>query len=133
MAGGIGIQADYTGPALPRLARRSSGTDQVRRLLSLAVILDGGRLSNAARVGCVTLQIVRDWVLRFSAERPDGLIARKAPGKASILNDEQRRALIAIVKSGPTRASHGVVRWRLIDLARWVRDEFGLLINKQTL
>ena len=70
------------------------------------------------RFGGVTLQIVRDWVLRFNAEGPDGLISRKAPGKASILNDEQRRALLEIVESGPTPASHGVVRWRLIDLAQ---------------
>jgi transposase len=40
-------------------------------LLSLAVILDGGRRSDAARFGGVTLQIVRDWVLRFNAEGPD--------------------------------------------------------------
>jgi transposase len=46
------------------------------------------------------LQIVRDWVLRFNAEGPDGLISRKAPGKASILNDEQRRALIEMVEAG---------------------------------
>ena len=76
---------------------------------------------------------MRDWVLRFNAEGLDGLISRKAPGRASILNDEQRRALVEIVESGPIPASHGVVRWRLIDLAQWVRDTFGLSITKQTL
>ena len=133
MAGAIGIRGDYTGAALRRFARRCGDADQVRRLLSLAVSLDGGRRSDAARVGGVTLQIVRDWVLRFNAEGPDGLISRKAPGRASILNDEQRRALVEIVESGPIPASHGVVRWRLIDLAQWVRDTFGLSITKQTL
>lgn len=133
MAGAIGMRGDYTGPDLRRLARRCSDADQVRRLLSLAVILDGGSRSDAAKAGGVTLQIVRDWVLRFNAEGPDGLISRKAPGKVSILNDEQRRALVEIVESGPIPASHGVVRWRLIDLAQWVRDEFGLSITKQTL
>jgi hypothetical protein len=62
MAGAIGIRGDYTGAALRRFARRCGDADQVRRLLSLAVILDGGRRSDAARVGGVTLQIVRDWV-----------------------------------------------------------------------
>ena len=81
------------------------------------------RCGDAARVGGVTLQIVRDWVLRFNAEGPDGLISRKAPGKASILNDEQRRALIEMAETEPIPASHGVVRWRLIDLAQWVHDE----------
>ena len=99
----------------------------------MAAIVDGGSRSDAARVGGVTLQIVRDWVLRFNAEGPDGLISRKAPGKVPILNDEQRRALAEIVEAGPIPASHGVVRWRLIDLAQWIRDEFGLSITKQTL
>ena len=127
------MRGDYTDAALPLLARRCSDADQVRRLLSLAVILDGGRRSDAARVGGVTLQIVRNWVLRFNAEGPDGLISRKAPGKASILNDEQRRVLIEMIEAGPIPTSHGVVRWRLIDLAQSAHDEFGLSITKQTL
>ena len=97
------------------------------------MILDGGRRSDAARAGGVTLQIVRDWVLRFNAEGPDGLISRKAPGKASILNDEQCRALIETIEAGPIPTSHGVVRWRLIDLAQSAHDEFGLSITQQTL
>ena len=98
-----------------------------------AFAVAGGRRSDAARVGGVALQIVRNWVLRFNAEGPDGLISRKAPGKASILNDEQRRALIEMIEAGPIPTSHGVVRWRLIDLAQSAHDEFGLSITKQTL
>jgi transposase len=133
MAGAIGLRGDYSGADLRRLARRCGDADQVRRLLALAVILDGGSRSEAAKVGGVTLQIVRDWVLRFNAEGPDGLASRKAPGKVPILNDEQRRALVEMVEAGPIPASHGVVRWRLIDLAQWIWDEFGLSITKQTL
>jgi transposase len=133
MAGAIGLRGDYSGAVLRRLARRCGDADQVRRFLALAVILDGGSRSEAAKVGGVTLQIARDWVLRFNAEGPDGLVSRKAPGKVPILNDEQRRALAEIVEAGPIPASHGVVRWRLIDLAQWVWDEFGLSITKQTL
>jgi transposase len=133
MAGAIGLRGDYSGGDLRRLARRSGDADQVRRLLALAVIFDGGSRSEAAKVGGVTLQIVRDWVLRFNAEGPDGLVSRKAPGKVPILNDAQRRALAEAVEAGPIPASHGVVRWRLIDLAQWIWDEFGLSITKQTL
>ena len=133
MAGAIGLCGDYTGADLRRLARRCGDADQVRRLLALAVILNGGSRSEAAQVGGVTLQIVRDWVLRFNAEGPDGLASRKAPGKVAILNDAQRRALAETVEAGPFPASHGVVRWRLVDLAQWVWDEFGLSITKQTL
>ncbi|GLK45539.1 hypothetical protein GCM10017612_34590 [Novosphingobium resinovorum] len=75
----------------------------MRRLLAMASILDGGRRSDAAKIGGVTLQIVRDWVIRFNAEGPDGLKSRKAPGKPSILGDEQRRALAAQVEAGPIR------------------------------
>lgn len=102
-------------------------------MLALAVILEGGSRSEAAKVGGVTLQIVRDWALRFNAEGPDGLVSRKSPGKTPILNDAQRLALAETVEAGPIPASHGVVRWRLVDLAQWIWDEFGLSITKQTL
>ena len=75
------------------------------------------------RLGRVGLQTVRDWVLAFNAEGPSGLIDRKTPGNAPLLNDAQRRALARVVEEGPMPAAHGVVRWRLLDLARWVFDE----------
>jgi len=81
----------------------------------------------------VTLQIVRDWVIRFNAEGPDGLATRKAPGRSAILNDEQRARHAEQVETGPIPAAHGVVRWRLIDLAQWVWDEFGLSVTRHTL
>ena len=54
----------------------------------------------------------------------------KAPGNASLLNEQQRQALHRIVESGPLPAVHGVVRWRLIDLAQWVFDEFRISIEQ---
>jgi transposase len=81
----------------------------------------------------VTLQIVRDWVLRFNEVGPEGLATRKAPGPPSILNDEQRALLAQQVESGPIPAAHGVVRWRLVDLAQWIWDEFGLSVTRFTL
>ena len=84
-------------------------------------------------VSGVGLQIIRDWVLRFNAEGPDGLIDRKSPGASPKLNDAQRRALCAIVESGPIPAIHGVVRWRLIDLMQWVWEEFGISLSEPTM
>lgn len=133
MAASLVVRSDYTGSDLRAFARRSDDAQQVRRLLAMASILDGGRRSDAAKIGGVTLQIVRDWVIRFNAEGPDGLKSRKAPGKPSILGDEQRRALAAQVEAGPIPSAHGVVRWRLVDLAQWVWDEFGLSISPQSL
>jgi Winged helix-turn helix len=72
-------------------------------------------------------------VLRFKAEGSDGVITRKAPGKASILDDHHRKALAAIVEAGPIPASHGVVRWRIVDLAAGLHDEFGLSVTRYTL
>lgn len=133
MSGAIEVRGDVPAAELRRIARRCADGDQVRRLLAIALILDGGSRSDAARLAGVTLQIVRDWVIRFNAEGPDGLATRKAPGRATILNDEQRARLAEQVEAGPIPAAHGVVRWRLIDLAQWVWDEFGLSVTRHTL
>ena len=93
MAAAIELRGDFTGDDLRRLARASRDAKQVRRLLALAVICEGGTRTEAARVGGVGLQIVRDWVVRFNAEGPEGLIDRKAPGKAPTLTPEHRAAL----------------------------------------
>lgn len=133
MAAAIGVQTDHASEDLRRFARRCGDPDQVRRLLAMALILDGGSRSDAAKFAGVTLQIVRDWVLRFNSDGPDGLATRKAPGRAPILNDEQRTRLAEIVEAGPIPASHGVVRWRLADLAQWVWDEFAVSVTRYTL
>ncbi len=59
------------------VAKRSRDSAQSRRLLALGVIYDGR--SDAARFAGVGLQIIRDWVLRFNAEGPEGLKNRKPP------------------------------------------------------
>jgi transposase len=93
----------------------------------------GGSRGEAARIGGVGIQTVRDWVLAFNAAGPEGLIDGKAPGKAPLLNTAQRAALQRIVETGPNPAVDGVVRWRLIDLAQWVYAEVSISISKQTL
>lgn len=133
MSAAIALRTDFTGSELRDLARYTRDANQARRLLALAVIYDGGSRSEAARVGGVGLQIVRDWVLRFNVEGPDGLIDRKAPGPMPRLNEEHRAALAAAVESGPIPAIHGVVRWRLIDLCQWLWEEFRVAVARQTL
>ncbi|MBB4860821.1 transposase [Novosphingobium chloroacetimidivorans] len=95
----------------------------------MALILDGGSRSEAAKAAGVTLQILRDRVPRFNADGPNGLAARKAPGRAAVLNDEQRTRLAVMVEAGPIPAAHGVVRWRLADLAQWIWDEFEFSVT----
>ena len=67
----------------------------------------------AAVIGGVTLQVIRDWVLRFNAAGPDGLKTRKAPGQRPKLASRHRAALAAMIENGPIPAVHGVVRWRI--------------------
>jgi transposase len=133
MASAVALRADFTAARMRALARSSRDANQVRRLLALATIYEGGTRSAAAQSGGVGLQTVRDWVLRFNAAGPDGLIDTLPPGAVGLLDDAQRQALAQIVESGPIPASHGVVRWRLIDLAQWVWDEFAISVSKQTL
>ena len=132
MSSAIGLREDFDGAALRRLARLSKSANQARRLLALAQIYDGSSRSEAAKIGGVTLQIVRDWVVRFNARGPDGLLDGKAPGPRSKLDDAQRRALIETVERGPIPAVDGVVRWRLIDLVQWLHDEFAVSLDETT-
>ena len=128
----VPLRGDFDGDIVRGIAKRSGDANQTRRLLSLAAIYDGARRSEAARIGGVTLQIVRDWVLRFNADGPDGLLDRKPPGAPPRLSSAHRAALARIVEEGPIPAVHGVVRWRIIDLVQWLRDEFGLVVCETT-
>ena len=129
----IPLRRDFDAATLRRLARRTTDGPQARRLLALASIYDGSSRAEAAQIGSVTRQIVRDWVVKFNALGPEGLIDRKPPGLPSRLNDTHQAALVAVIESGPIPAVHGVVRWRLVDLIQWLGDEFQITISKQTL
>jgi hypothetical protein len=72
------------------------------------------------------LQIIRDWVVRFNARGPDGLLDGKSPGQPSKLNDARRQAIVRMIESGPILQSMAWSRWRLIDLAQWVFEEFRI-------
>lgn len=127
------LRSDFDALALRQLAKRSPDANQARRLLALAVIYEGGSRSEAAKIGNVTLQVIRDWVERFNKQGPAGLINRKAPGASAILSEEHREALKAMIEAGPIPAVHGVVRWRLVDLVQWLWEEFRLSVSRQTL
>jgi transposase len=129
----VPLRSDFDAAALRRIARKSKDGPQARRLLALAAIYEGATRTEAARIGGVTLQIVRDWVVKFNAHGSEGLIDRKPPGQPSKLTDAHRAALATRLNEGPIPAIHGVVRWRLVDLIAWVWEEFRITISKQTL
>ncbi|MFS0851312.1 hypothetical protein AB3M93_17875 [Novosphingobium panipatense] len=125
MGPAIGFGNDRDEAARWRLVRWSRSAPQIRRLLALAQIYDGGNRSDAGRIGGVTLQIVRDRLIRLDARGPDGLLDGKAPSKRSILDDARRGALAEMVERGPIPAIHRVVRWRLIDLVHSSTTSLG--------
>ena len=129
----IPLRADFNAGLVRAAAKRSKDGPQARRLLALAAIYDGANRTEAAEIGGVTLQIIRDWVMRFNVFGPDGLIDRRPPGQPSRLNDVQRQAIVRMIESGPIPAIHGVVRWRLVDLSQWIYEEFRITVAKQTL
>jgi transposase len=132
MSAPISLRDDFDSICLRRLAKTTRDVAQSRRLVALAEIYDGGSRSDAARIGGVGLQIIRDWVLRFNARGPDGLVNSKPSGSRSKLNDDHRRALAQIVEDGPVLAVHGVVRWRRKDLAQWICEEYGISLHDTT-
>jgi putative transposase len=129
----IPLRTDFDAVGVRCCAKKSKDGPQARRLLALAAIYEGASRTEAAKIGGVTLQIVRDWVVKFNAHGPGGLIDRKAPGQPPLLNEAHRAALAAIIESGPIPAVHGVVRWRIVDLCQWIFEEFRVIVAKQTL
>ena len=129
----VPLRGDFDADGLRGIARRSKNGPLARRLLALAAIYDGATRTEAARIGGVTLQVVRDWGVKFNAHGPEGLLNRKPPGQPSRLTHAHRAALATQLDEGPIPAVHGVVRWRLIDLIQWLWEEFRLSISKQTL
>ena len=133
MGTALNIRQDYTADDLRQLARRSRDADWSRRLLALSVIYEGGSRSQAASMGGVGLQIIRDWVERFNQHGPDGLKTGKAKDREPLLNDKQRKALVEAVEKGPVPYLDGVVRWRLVDLVQWLWQEHRISVSRQTL
>src|SRR5215831_2819377 len=93
MSAPIPLRRDFDASQLRSLARRTNNGPQARRLLALAAIYDGATRTEAAKIGGVGLQIIRDWVLRFNARGPDALVNGKSPGHPSKLNELQRQAI----------------------------------------
>jgi transposase len=95
-------------------------------------VAEGKSRTEAARLGGMDRQTLRDWVHRFNAEGADGLLDRKAPGPAPKLTSKQKAALAELVETGPDPQVHGVVRWRRIDLTEVIRERFGVVYHERS-
>jgi transposase len=126
MPSAVRLREDYSAEDLRALARRSKTVNQSRRLLSLAAVQDGMDRGSAAKIGGMDRQTLRDWVHRFNASGPDGLVDNWTEGPKPRLSEEQLAELARMVEVGPDRERDGVVRWRRIDLKRVIAERFGV-------
>ena len=122
----VRLRTDFSATELRRLAKKAKDANQSRRLLSLAAIVDGKNRGEAATIGGMDRQTLRDWVHRFNAAGPDGLTDNLTGGVAPRLSAEQCAEFAQIVEAGPDREKDGVVRWRRVDLQRVIAERFGV-------
>ena len=126
MPSAVRFREDYSAEELRTHARRSKDVSQSRRLLSLAAVRDGMDRAAAAKIGGMDRQTLRDWVHRFNASGPEGLIDNRTDGPKPRLSAEQLAQFAKIVEAGPDRKKDGIVRWRRVDLKRVIAERFGV-------
>jgi transposase len=126
MGSAVKLRTEYSAAELRRLAKASKEANQSRRLLSLAAVRDGRSREEAAKIGGMDRQTLRDWVHRFNAWGPEGLKDAWWSGPAPRLSPAQKVELAEIVETGPDPAVDGVVRWRRVDLQKVIKARFGV-------
>ena len=126
MSAAIRMRNDYSADELRDLAKVCQDGAQARRLMSLAAVAEGKSRLEAALIGLMDRQTLRDWVIRFNDEGPQGLIDYKSSGRKSKLTDEQKGQLAQLVEEGPGDHVPGLMRWRCVDLAALVNEHFGV-------
>jgi transposase len=133
LSAAIRIRQDFDAAALRRLATTVKDAGQARRLLALAAVYDGKDREEAARIGGMDRQTLRDWVHRFNQCGPDGLINAKSPGRRPKLSKEQMEELRRLVEAGPDLEKDGFARWRCVDLKRVLGARFGVDLSEVSL
>ena len=123
---------DLSATELRRKAARSRDAGAARRMLAIALVLDGHSRAGAAAACGMDRQTLRDWVHRYNAEGLAGLANRRAPGPAPRLSDGQETELARWVEEGADLERDGVVRWRCRDLQALIGREFGVRFHERT-
>lgn len=134
MGAAVGItRTDATASGLRAAAARSKDGEQVRRLLALALVLEGQPRRMAAEQSGMDRQTLRDWVHRYNAEGTAGLVSIRSGGREARLSKEQLAELKAMAVAGPDPGRHGVVRWRCADLRAEVTRRFAVTVTEGTI
>ena len=130
VAAAVEMRNDYSAETLRQLAVKAKDANQARRLLALAAVRAGKNREEAALVGGMDRQTLRDWVHAFNERGPDGLVNGKAPGPKPKLSAEQKAELARIVETGPDPKKDGVVRWRCADLQRVIKELWDIELGE---
>ena len=117
---------------LRREAARCRDAAAARRMLALALVLEGGSREAAARAAGMDRQTLRDWVHRYNAGGLAGLRDRPRSGRKPRLTPEQGAELAAVVERGPDPDRDGVVRWRRIDLKALIEARFDVRLHERS-
>src|SRR5947209_6314148 len=132
MGTAIAVRTGFSSRELRRVATRVKEAAQARRLLAIAAVLDGSSREEAAKIGGMDRQTLRDWVIRFNEEGPDSLVNKSSPGAPGKLTEEHKAFLVRLVEEGPIPAVDGVVRWRACALIMRLYEEFGISVSDDT-
>ena len=117
---------------LRQWAKKQKNPLIVRRMLAIALVLEGKNRQSAAAACGMDRQTLRDWVHRYNAEGLAGLRERRTSGHKSPLGTKERQALMALLEAGPDPAVHTVVRWRRVDLQKVLKVQHGIDVHERT-
>lgn len=126
-------RTEYAAAELRGLAAKSTNAAQARRMLALAMVMEGTTRAEAARLSGMDRQTLRDWVHRYNATGVTGLMSRAPPGAVPKLTAEQMNELRELVVAGPDPKIHKVIRWRCVDLREEVARRFGVTVDEGTI
>ncbi len=127
------MRSEHPAPELRALSAKCPDGAQVRRMLAIALVLEGRPRREAASLNCMDRQTLSDWVHRYNADGIAGLKSRKSPGREPFLTAAQKAELRALVIAGPDPALHKVVRWRCADLRAEVARRWSIEVHESTI
>jgi len=124
---------DVSAADLREAAARTQDACATRRMLAIALVLEGWSREAAAEACAMDRQTLRDWVHRYNESGLAGLFDRpRRNGPRPRLSDEQRAKVAAWVEQGPDLERDGVIRWRCVDLQQRILQEFAIPLHERT-
>jgi len=123
---------DRSARQLRELAVRTEESDVVRRLLGIALLLEGWSRGAAAAAVGMDRQTLCDWVHRYNAGGVAGLATAARSGRPPALNEAQMAELKELVIADPDPEKDGIVRWRCADLRVKIADHFLVSFHKRS-